>query len=63
MTPCAECARTWRIDYAPFFAGKPPRVLHLADGKLLEGAARGTGGATPAPDLAPGAPAAAATGG
>lgn len=31
VTPCAECARTWRIDYAPFFAAKPPRVLHLAE--------------------------------
>jgi heterodisulfide reductase subunit D len=31
VTPCAECARTWRIDYAPFLSAKPPRVLHLAE--------------------------------
>ncbi len=41
-------------------AALPGRVLHLADGKLLEGSARGTPGAIPAPDVAPGAPAAAA---
>ncbi len=31
VTPCAECARTWRIDYAPFFAGKPPKMMHISE--------------------------------
>jgi heterodisulfide reductase subunit D len=31
VTPCAECLRTWRIDYAPFFKGAPPRALHLSE--------------------------------
>lgn len=30
VTPCAECARTWRIDYAKY-ATKPVRVLHLTE--------------------------------
>lgn len=31
VTSCAECLRTWKLDYAPFFAGQPPRILHLAE--------------------------------
>lgn len=31
IAPCAECARTWRLDYAPFFDGPGPRVQHLAE--------------------------------
>jgi len=31
VTPCAECTRTWRIDYAPFYAGKPLKVVHLSE--------------------------------
>lgn len=31
VTSCAECLRTWRLDYAPFFEGKPPRVMHIAE--------------------------------
>jgi len=30
ITPCAECLRTWQIDYAPFFARRTPRLLHLS---------------------------------
>lgn len=31
VTSCAECLRTWKIDYAPFFEGKPPRILHITE--------------------------------
>jgi Fe-S oxidoreductase len=31
VTPCAECLRTWRLDYQPFFGAKPPRVLHISE--------------------------------
>jgi len=31
VTSCAECLRTWRLDYAPFFTEKPPRILHLTE--------------------------------
>ncbi len=31
VTSCAECLRTWKLDYEPFFAGKPPRVLHISE--------------------------------
>jgi len=31
VAPCAECLRTWSIDYEPFFEGKPPRILHLTE--------------------------------
>ena len=31
VTSCAECLRTWRIDYAPFFKGKPPQIFHIAE--------------------------------
>ena len=34
VTPCAECARTWKIDYEPFFEGRVPQVVHLTE--LLE---------------------------
>ncbi len=34
VTPCAECARTWKIDYEPFFEGRIPQVVHLTE--LLE---------------------------
>lgn len=29
VASCAECVRTWKLDYAPFFEGPPPRVLHI----------------------------------
>ena len=28
---CAEGLRTWKIDYEPFFTGKPPRIMHLTE--------------------------------
>jgi len=31
VTPCAECLRTWKIDYAPFYAGLPLNILHLTE--------------------------------
>jgi Fe-S oxidoreductase len=31
VTSCAECLRTWRLDYAPYFDGKPPRVVHVTE--------------------------------
>jgi len=31
ISSCAECVRTWKLDYEPFFPGKPPKVLHLTE--------------------------------
>ncbi|NIM20588.1 MAG: hypothetical protein GTO51_10230 [Candidatus Latescibacteria bacterium] len=31
VTSCAECLRTWKIDYAPFFESAPPRILHITE--------------------------------
>lgn len=31
ITPCAECVRTLRLDYEPFFEGRPPQILHLSE--------------------------------
>ncbi len=31
VTSCAECLRTWTIDYEPFFEGTPPRIVHLSE--------------------------------
>ena len=31
VTPCAECARTWRLDYGPFLEGSKLRVQHLSE--------------------------------
>lgn len=31
VTTCAECARTWRVDYAEAVPSYQPRVLHLAE--------------------------------
>lgn len=31
VTPCAECTRTWKLDYEPYFNGKPPRIMHLTE--------------------------------
>ena len=31
VTSCAECARTWRIDYDPFFGDRRPRILHISE--------------------------------
>ncbi len=31
VTPCAECLRTWKIDYEPFFRSGPPRLLHISE--------------------------------
>lgn len=31
VTSCAECLRTWKLDYAPLFGGKPPEILHITE--------------------------------
>ncbi|MCP4248496.1 MAG: (Fe-S)-binding protein, partial [bacterium] len=31
VTSCAECLRTWKIDYAPFIEGRAPRIVHLTE--------------------------------
>ena len=31
ITSCAECYRTWKLDYEPFFKGKAPRIVHLTE--------------------------------
>lgn len=32
VTPCAECLRTWKLDYEPFLAGGAPlRIAHLSE--------------------------------
>ena len=31
VTSCAECLRTWKIDYEPFFSGKMPRIVHISE--------------------------------
>ena len=31
VTSCAECLRTWKLDYQPFFEGKPPRIVHISE--------------------------------
>jgi len=31
VLPCAECLRTFKRDYEPYFSGKKPRMLHLTE--------------------------------
>lgn len=31
VTACAECLRTWKVDYEPFLTGRPLRILHLSE--------------------------------
>ena len=35
VTPCAECVRTWLLDYQPFLEGSKVRIQHLSE-YLLE---------------------------
>jgi heterodisulfide reductase subunit D len=30
VTSCAECLRTWSLDYRPYFLGKVPRMIHVS---------------------------------
>jgi Fe-S oxidoreductase len=30
VTSCAECLRTWMLDYREMFEGEPPRILHIS---------------------------------
>jgi heterodisulfide reductase subunit D len=31
VTSCAECMRTWKIDYAPYFTKSPPKIVHISE--------------------------------
>lgn len=31
VVSCAECLRTWKLDYEPYFDGKPPKILHISE--------------------------------
>jgi Fe-S oxidoreductase len=31
VTSCAECLRTWKVDYEPFYQGKPPKIMHITE--------------------------------
>jgi Fe-S oxidoreductase len=31
VTSCAECLRTWKIDYAAYFTGRIPRIVHITE--------------------------------
>ncbi len=31
VTSCAECLRTWKIDYAPYFEGPAPKIVHISE--------------------------------
>ncbi len=35
VVSCAECLRTWKIDYAPYYTSPPPRIMHITE-YLLE---------------------------
>ena len=31
VTSCAECLRTWKIDYAPYFEVPAPKIVHISE--------------------------------
>jgi Fe-S oxidoreductase len=31
VTSCAECLRTWKMDYAPYFQGPAPKIMHISE--------------------------------
>ena len=31
VVSCAECLRTWKVDYEPFFEGKRPLIMHITE--------------------------------
>jgi len=31
VTSCAECLRTWKLDYAPFLGAAPLRIVHISE--------------------------------
>jgi len=31
VTSCAECLRTWKIDYAPYYTKSPPKIVHISE--------------------------------
>ncbi len=31
VVSCAECLRTWKVDYEPFFEGTPPKIVHITE--------------------------------
>jgi heterodisulfide reductase subunit D len=31
VTSCAECLRTWKLDYGPYFGGPAPKIVHISE--------------------------------
>jgi len=31
VTSCAECLRTWKIDYKPYYRKNPPKIMHISE--------------------------------
>ncbi len=31
VTSCAECLRTWKIDYKPYYSTNPPKIMHISE--------------------------------
>jgi Fe-S oxidoreductase len=31
VTSCAECLRTWKLDYEPYFTGRMPKIVHVSE--------------------------------
>ncbi len=31
VTSCAECLRTWKLDYEPYFEGSMPEIVHISE--------------------------------
>ena len=47
VASCAECVRTWKLDFEPFFEGKPPKIVHISEllaDRLGELPLKGNGG-------------------
>lgn len=31
VTSCAECLRTWKVDYKPYYGKNPPKIIHISE--------------------------------
>jgi Fe-S oxidoreductase len=31
LVSCAECLRTWKLDYEPYFEAPPPQIMHITE--------------------------------
>jgi heterodisulfide reductase subunit D len=31
VTSCAECLRTWKLDYRPYYGKNPPKIMHITE--------------------------------